>query len=514
MEETGELGGFDEPVTVAAGQNNEYKGDFHMGKEQLSSDTRQHHNVMGKRGVTRPMMDSDMGNGDREGMGKMTPEMREKMLQKHHDQTLWVYLLVVVLGVWLMSAPATFGYESTAMTWSDLISGGLLVIFGWLSLSPQRFWAPWAACFVGIWLQFAPLLFWAPTAGAYTNDTLVGALVIALTVLVPGMPAMIMMMKSGPEVPPGWSYNPSSWLQRTPIIALGIIGWFISRYLAAYQLGYIESAWDPFFGDSTMKVLDSKVSRAWPISDAGFGAFAYTFEVLMGFMGGTSRWRTMPWMVTFFGILVVPLGIVSITLVILQPVAVGAWATLALVTALAMLIMIPLTLDEVVAMIQFLVQSHREGKPLWQTFWKGGTVPGGGEDTRSPRFIAPLKDTAPASVWGVTVPWTLLLSTLLGIWLMASPAVFGSQDAAANSNHLVGALIATFAVIAMAEVTRAARFVNVLAGAWIVAAPWLLSGTGTSATWNNVIIGAAIMLLSLPRGAVRERYGSWDRCII
>lgn len=35
----------------------------------------------------------------------------------------------------------------------------------------------------------------------------------------------------------------------------------------------------------------------------------------------------MPWMVAFFGILVVPLGIVSITLIILQALAVGAWCT-------------------------------------------------------------------------------------------------------------------------------------------------------------------------------------------
>jgi hypothetical protein len=72
----------------------------------------------------------------------------------------------------------------------------------------------------------------------------------------------------------------------------------------------------------------------------------------------------MPWMVTFFGILAVPLGVTSIVLVILQPLSVGAWCTICLATALAMLIMIPLTLDEVVAMGQFLAQSRREGKPF------------------------------------------------------------------------------------------------------------------------------------------------------
>ena len=44
----------------------------------------------------------------------------------------------------------------------------------------------------------------------------------------------------------------------------------------------------------------------------------------------------MPWMVTFFGILVVPLGLTHIVLVISQPVVVGAWCTFCLLAALIM----------------------------------------------------------------------------------------------------------------------------------------------------------------------------------
>jgi uncharacterized membrane protein len=436
------------------------------------------------------------------------------MMEDEHRKILWVHILNVVLGVWLVTSPVTFGYQNGGMLWSGIISGALLVVFGLLSLNAHRLWAPWAACFVGLWVSFAPLVFWSSSPAAYVNDTLVGALVVAFSVLVPGMPGMMMFMKPGPEIPPGWTYNPSAWLQRAPIIALAFVGWFGSRYLAAYQLGYIPHAWDPFFGNSTVRVLTSDVSRAWPISDAGLGAFSYTIEVLMGFMGGTDRWRTMPWMVTFFGILVIPLGATSIVLVILQPVAVGAWCTLCLLTALAMLIMIPLTLDEVVAMIQFLVQAKREGKPFWRTFWKGDTVKGGGPDKRTPQFNAALTKTAPAMVWGANVPLTLLLSAALGTWLMFVPAVLHTQGAAADSDHLVGALVITFAVIAMAEVGRTLRFINILFGAWIVLAPWVLTGSVASAKWNNVITGVAVILLSFPRGKVRDRYGSWQPYIV
>ena len=71
----------------------------------------------------------------------------------------------------------------------------------------------------------------------------------------------------------------------------------------------------------------------------------------MGAMGTSTRWRTMPWMVTFFFILVVPLGGVSIFFIIIQPLVIGTYCTLCLIAALAMLIMIPLSLDEVVAMV-------------------------------------------------------------------------------------------------------------------------------------------------------------------
>jgi len=50
------------------------------------------------------------------------------------------------------------------------------------------------------------------------------------------------------------------------------------------------------------------------------------FEILMGVMGDRRRWRTMPWMVTMFIIVVVPLGVVSIYFIIIQPIVIGTSA--------------------------------------------------------------------------------------------------------------------------------------------------------------------------------------------
>lgn len=429
---------------------------------------------------------------------------------QHPPSAVWPPFANMVLGLWLITSAFALGYHSTAIQVSDMISGVLVILLAALTLSQTPFWrvwAPWAISLLGVWLLFAPLVFWAPTAAAYANDTLAGALAILFAVLAPGMPGMRML--PGPDVPRGWSYNPSSWPQRAPIIALALLGFFLSRQMAAFQLHHITSMRDPFFGLGTQRVLTSDVSRAFPISDAGFGGIAYMIEFLMGFMGDKRRWRTMPWMVTFFGILVVPLGAVSITLIILQPLAVGAWCTPCLIAATAMVIMIALTLDEVVASVQFLVQAKREGQSLWHTFWAGGTlaeVPESGPvhpDVVRPRALA----------WGVALPWNLLASEALGVWLMFGPSLFGTTGSAAHSEHLVGALIFTVATIALADVGRAARLLDLLLGGWIVLAPWFVTGATSASKWNDVISGFLVLLLSFRRGPVGERYGTWSRFI-
>lgn len=466
-------------------------------------------------------------HGDHEHGRTAASDDHAEMIRQMRQKWLWTNFTVIALGLWLISSPLTFGYRSASMTWSDLVSGALLMLLGAISLWPRPrndFWGRWLACGVGVWLQFAPLIFWAPTAAAYANDTLVGAFVIALTILVPMMPGMahhMAMMKPGPEIPPGWTYNPSSWHQRSPLIALAIVGWFISRYLAAVQLGYIPAAWEPFFGEGTQRVLHSKVSQMWPISDAGLGAVAYTLEALMGFMGNTKRWRTMPWMVSFFFVLIVPLGLTHIVLVTLQPVAVGHWCTLCLAAAAVMLVMIPLMLDELFATVQFMILARREGKPLWRTFWVGDTVQGGGPDQRTLRYgRASVPSMARAAVWGVTLPWNLLLSAVAGLWMMFAPDVFGTVKSdttgtftLADSDHLFGALAAVVAVCAMAEVVRAARYLNLLLGLWLVAAPFLMSGSNAGATVNGVAVGLLVAALSLPRGSVREHFAGWDRYV-
>lgn len=493
---------------------------------------------MAERGVTRPMAHAAPPAHEDDGPGAPYSPARYRMLQQHHEQILWVYWTLILLGLWTALAPFTFGYldasqwvapsggrgvwfgdelhtalRARLMVWSDVLSGLLLLIFGARALKPNRPVSLWVCCFVGIWLTFAPLLFWAPTAAAYLNDSIVGMLVIALTILIPGMPNMPVYMKMGAARPPGWSYNPSSWPQRGIMIALGFVGFLVSRYLGVFQLGYVESVWDPFFGAGSERVLNSEMSHTWPVSDGGLGALAYTFEFLMGWMGSPARWRTMPWMVAFFGILVIPLGLVHIFLVISQPVVVGAWCTFCLLAAAIMLPMIPLEVDEVIAMGQHVVRAKRRGERLWTVFWKGGSPEGSGPDERSPE-VASFPDrpgeVVRASLWGMSVPWTLAASTLLGVGLVCVPGALGVREPASAAFHLGGFLVTVNAVIAMGEPLRLLRYLNVPLGLALAVLPWILTGSDVLSAWVGVLGGLVVVALALPRGVKKERYGGWD----
>jgi uncharacterized membrane protein len=170
-------------------------------------------------------------------------------------------------------------------------------------------------------------------------------------------------------VPPGWSYNPSSWSERVPLIILAVVGGLIATYLALCQTGVVNSVWDPFFGTGSQTILKSSVSRILPIPDAALGALGYVLDAVSGAIGGKDRWRTMPWIVIVFGIAVGPLGLVSILLVILQPVLFHAWCTLCLASAAISIAMIGPAMDELLASLQHLRREREHGRSFWPAFW-------------------------------------------------------------------------------------------------------------------------------------------------
>jgi hypothetical protein len=179
-------------------------------------------------------------------------------------------------------------------------------------------------------------------------------------------------MAHDPDAPPGWGYNPASWPQRLPIVALAVVGFVIAAYLALYQAGFFKTVWEPIFGDGSVIVLNSWVAndtqKYLGVSDAALGALGYLADAVTGAIGSTRRWKTMPWLVVLFGLLVGPLGAVSVLLVILQP-FVGGWCFLCLVTAAISILMIGPAMDEVLASLQHLRAEADAGRSVWRAFW-------------------------------------------------------------------------------------------------------------------------------------------------
>jgi hypothetical protein len=185
----------------------------------------------------------------------------------------------------------------------------------------------------------------------------------------------IMSLSLNAKAPP-WDYNPSAWSQRLPICALATVAGLIATYMAMYQWRMIGTVWDPVFGEQTVNVLDSDVSeqmRYWMlVPDAALGAVGYFSEAILGLAGSTRRWQFRPWLVILFGIDVIPLGIVSVILVVLQGTVVGYWCFPCLMTAAISVLLVYWAYDEVWSSLKFLKlvwdRTH-DRRILWRTFW-------------------------------------------------------------------------------------------------------------------------------------------------
>ncbi|XBQ17042.1 MAG: vitamin K epoxide reductase family protein [Oceanicaulis sp.] len=470
-------------------------------------------------GITKPdWMDSAIERGADPEALRTKNEARKRI---EHDQFRWAHLLTAALGVWLIGSPPTLTYESAGAVWTDVICGVVIAIAGLFSVYRRFERARWVSMAAGFWLLWAPLVFWAPTAEAYLNQTLVGGFVIGLALCARPEPGVsVTAATAGPDTPPGWDFSPSTWCQRLPIIGLALVGLLLSRHLTAYQLDSIEGIWDPFFQggpgpkNGSEEITTSYVSEAFPIPDAGLGAVAYMLEIVAGIAGTRARWRTMPWLVMGFGIMIVPLGVVSITFIIIQPILLGTYCTVCLIAAAAMLLQIPYALEELVATTQFLWRRKKKGRPLLRVFFVGDTDDGPTPQHREDEFHRPLGAILrDIFLEGVQFPPTLVASMLIGVGLMFSPVLPGVEGRLYDANHLIGALVVTVAVTAFSEAGRAARWLNALGGALLVIAAlvWATDWIGMTVT---ILAGLALIALTPPKGPIRSSYGGWDRFVV
>ena len=454
-------------------------------------------------------------------LGRDADEVRrehENLLIEQHERFRWAHFANIFLGLWLLFQPPLIGVEEDWLAGSEMVLGLGTVFFATLSLSWRLRWARWVTAGIGALVMAAPFLFWSDNAAAYLSDTLVGGLIFACAICSrPEVGPSALAATSGGEVPPGWSYNPSSWSQRLPIIVLAVVGLEVSRYLAAYQLGHVGGVWEPFFAGSaadprngTEEIITSHVSEAWPVSDAAVGGYTYALEILTGIIGTRARWRTMPWLVLLFGLMIAPLGVVSIFFIIIQPILIGTWSTLALIAAAAMLVQIPYSLDELLATAQFVRRRVNAGQPWLRVLLFGDTDAGTDEADEFGRGQGEFLK----AMWGggVSLPWNLALAAAIGLWLMFTRVTLGAAGDQADADHLIGALSLTVVSLAAAEVARPLRVLLIPLGLGLGATS-LLHAESTAQLVAGLLCALALILLSLRRGPIRAHYSSWQPMI-
>jgi hypothetical protein len=105
--------------------------------------------------------------------------------------------------------------------------------------------------------------------------------------------------------------------------------------------------------------------------------------------------------------------------------------------------------------------------------------------------------------------WPRFINMLLGIWLTAAPDILQYDSPARMHDQIVGPLIITFAMIAMSESTRPVRWINVLLGNWLVIAPVIFDYSIGQAIHSQAL-GIGVALTALVKGSTVERFnGGW-----
>jgi hypothetical protein len=96
--------------------------------------------------------------------------------------------------------------------------------------------------------------------------------------------------------------------------------------------------------------------------------------------------------------------------------------------------------------------------------------------------------------------WQDQLILLLGLWLFITPWVFSYPipSSEAWNAFISGAAMAVLAAFDLYKTYFWAVVVNLLVGIWVAVSPWVLNvADQRELTWNQVIVGLAVVVLAL-----------------
>jgi hypothetical protein len=94
--------------------------------------------------------------------------------------------------------------------------------------------------------------------------------------------------------------------------------------------------------------------------------------------------------------------------------------------------------------------------------------------------------------------WENWCGWLLAIWLCISPGPlgYGDERTATYAATLTGIVLIGTEMLTISPFRLWEEWINVFAGCWLIAAPWLLRVHSASATFNFIVVGTLVALLA------------------
>ena len=93
------------------------------------------------------------------------------------------------------------------------------------------------------------------------------------------------------------------------------------------------------------------------------------------------------------------------------------------------------------------------------------------------------------------------INLLAGIWLIMAPFLLGYSDFAEPTwnDVLVGVAVVIVAGVKLSKPLSAAgiSWVNVILGVWLIVAPFVLSYEAQNAMWNDIVLGCIIAIFGI-----------------
>jgi len=101
------------------------------------------------------------------------------------------------------------------------------------------------------------------------------------------------------------------------------------------------------------------------------------------------------------------------------------------------------------------------------------------------------------------------LNIVLGLWLFISAFAWHHGQAQFTNTWIMGIIVAAVGLISLS--VPSFRYVNTIAGAWLIVSGFALPRANSGTTWNNVLVGIAVFLVSLVPSLAGRTTGSTRR---